>query len=499
MTSDAGHHFLQLFRALRGVDDEVDLSSSTFEAARWLDERPAETASVAAGDEDWARLEALSRRIDPHLTEAARPASQASYEEAVRSLFATFDELEAELDERRWLGTDAPSPADWWLFVHLVRLDLVYYGLYKCNLRRLVDYPNLYAFTRDLFVMQGVAETVDAREIVRSMYLAAPDLEPKGVPPLSRGPDFWWPSGRSVRFGGTASTRGTEESGARRRPGEWVRKQSGHRSFITRDGSSGFPAESGRYHLYVSNNCPWSHRANLTRTLKGLDDVISMDVLYFRRDPDNGWQFRPDEPGCTPDTLFGSRYLIEIYERVGSKERSVPVLFDKETNTIVSNESAEIIRMFDRAYDGDRVLYPEEHAAEIDEVNAWTYVTINNGAYKAGFTSSAEAHEDAYHRMFAAFEQLDRRLADRRYLIGDDITEADVRLFPTIFRFDPIYFTRFRLNERMVKEHANLQRWLDDMVAIPGVLEASNLDHCRRGYFGRTGNNIVPLGPDRRD
>jgi putative glutathione S-transferase len=278
-----------------------------------------------------------------------------------------------------------------------------------------------------------------------------------------------------------------------------VRKRSGHRDAVTVEGGTKYPAEAGRYHLYIANNCPWSHRTALARSLKCLEDVVSMDVLLYRRDPEHGWQFCETEPGCTPDTVNGSRYLREIYEGVGSNEKSVPVLWDRKTGTIVSNESAEIIRMFDRAFavltTSEFELYPDDLAAQIDRLNVFTYHAINNGAYKAGFAAGQEAYEAAYHTFFRALELIDQMLRGRRFLLGARLTEADVRLFPTIFRFDAVYYTRFNLNERMVRDIPSLHRWLQAMLDIPAVRRASNLDHCRKGYFGRSGNNIVPLGP----
>ncbi len=431
---------------------------------------------------------------------AGRASDQAAYESAHHDVFGRLDALDARLGATRYLGGDQPTAEDWWAFAVLVRFDLAYYNFYKLNRQRLEDFANLGPWLRDLYQREGIAETVDRRAI-RAHYATEDEgTNPKGIVPRSLGPDWLVPHDR-WRFDRRVDTDAAvqEDPSRPRRAGEWVRPVSGHRDFVSVDGSTGYRAEAGRYHLYVSNNCPWSHRTALARSLLGLTDVVSMDVLYWRRDPERGWQFRPDAPGCTPDTLFGSRYLREIYERVGSREKSVPVLFDRQTQTIVSNESAEILRMLNGAFQAlgsrEHDLYPEAHRAEIDHLNAYVYQYVNNGAYKAGFTSSQEVHDTWSTHVFRALDWLDRRLADRDWLVGDTLTEADVRLFPTIYRFDPVYFVRFRLDEKRIAEYPGLSRWLHRMVEVPGVREASNLQHCKNGYFGRTGNELVPVGP----
>lgn len=454
-----------------------------------------------ATDEDTAALEEIQTFL-ADVRRAGFAHTAAEYRPAYDAVFRRLDAWEAALAQRRHLrGGPQPTLADWWLFAALVRFDPVFYGLYKCNRNRVIDMPAVGGFLRDLFQRPGVADTVDFDAIRKDYWLEDLRIHPKGVVPLGGVGDLWAPHDRARRFAREEHEASAveEEQGTVRAKGEFVRGRSAHRDRITADGSSGFAGVPGRYHLYVANNCPWCHRVALARSLKGLQDVVSMDVLFYRRDPERGWQFRPDEDGCTPDSLFGSRYVQEIYARVDSKERSVPILYDRERDVIVNNESAEIIRMLDDGFGeharADLVLYPEPLRAEIDELNAWIYTDINNGAYKGGFASSQGAYESAYHRFFAALERLDRRLRDRRFLTGDALTEADVRLFPTIFRFDHVYYTRFRLNARMVREYVDLHRWLRDVYHQPGVAEASNLEHCKRGYFGRTGNNIVPAGP----
>ena len=424
---------------------------------------------------------------------------QETYEAACREAFARLDAYAAVLDTRRYLGGAAPGVEDWWLYAICVRFDVAYYPFYKLNRDRLADIGPLANWLRDLYQRPRIAETTDLAAI-RAHYAADARTNPKQIVPRGPGPDLRVPHDRWRFDGATDRARGVEEDQTKaRKEGEWVRPVSHHRRQITADGASGLPAQPGRYHLYVANNCPWSHRCALARAVLGLQDAISMDVLYYRRDPDRGWQFRPDAPGCTTDRIHGATYLAEIYEAVGSREKSVPVLWDRETASIVSNESADIVRMFGTAFRSlatrDLDLYPPGLRAEIDHVNAYTYTYINNGAYKAGFASSQAAYDAWFEAVFAALDWLDVRLRDRPYLLGDRLTEADLRLLPTLYRFDPIYAIRFRLDLKPLSSYPNTSAWLDRMLATPGVTEASNLDHCKRGYFGRTGNNLVPLYP----
>ena len=451
-----------------------------------------------ADDEDW------HQRLDSELYQPARTAGLTTdpivYAKNYERFSTALDRIDAELNGRRFvLGGDKHTAADQWLAILLCCFELVFYSLYKLNRQRLEEFSNLAHYMRDVFSDRLFRNSIDLDALKQNYYLESELINPKHRMPMGSA-SLHDPHDRTLRFGAaSADSDADEDQNRQRRSGEWVRKVSRHRNVITADGSSGFLAERGRYHLYISNNCPWSHRTALTRKLKGLDDVVSMDVLYFRRDPDRGWQFRPEEPGCTTDTIYGHQFIREIYARVSSDENSVPVLWDRHTQTIVSNESADIIRMFDGAFTEfavpDCKLYPPVLQDQIDRINTFAYHAINNGAYKAGFANSQEAYEDAYRRLFDAFELLDYMLRGRRYLLGDALTEADIRLFPTIYRFDAIYYTRFNLNERMVQDIPSLNGWLENMLSIPGVVEASNLDHCRKGYFGRTGNNIVPLGP----
>ena len=450
-----------------------------------------------------SHLEALGLGdVAPHpildAVEAAGAArSQSEYADWYARVFDSLDEYEDQLDTQRFLGGSEPSADDWSLFVVLVRFDPILHGLYKLNRQRMVEFRNLGGWVRDLAQRSGVMDTFDLRADADAIYAERTDISPKGVAP--RGlPDLWAPHDRD-RFDREARRlRATQESGHEAFRGEFIRGQSAHRDWITRDGVSGFKAEPDRYHLIVADNCPWCHRVALTRAILGLQDVISMDHVYYRRDPDRGWQFRPDIAGFDRDSLFGAQFVTEIYERVGSTEKSLPLLWDRQTQSVVNNESAEIIRMLDqgfRDFTDHPELAPVEHLEEIESVNAWIYQDINNGAYKAGFTRSADAYRFAFDRFFAAFDRLERIFAERRWLCGDRLTEADVRLYPTMFRFDPVYYIRMGLNRTMVRDTVHLKRWLADLGQVRGVAEASFIDRCKNGYFGRHGNEIVPIGP----
>jgi glutathionyl-hydroquinone reductase len=305
----------------------------------------------------------------------------------------------------------------------------------------------------------------------------------------------------------------------RRAKGEFVRGVSTARNWIHQDGP--YPPQANRYHLVVAYNCPWCHRVILARAVLGLEDVVSVNVCYPNRSGDgeplgpNLWKFCPEGQvgqngalvkfeSCTDDSVTNKTYVKEIYELAGiTDQTSVPILFDKQTNTIVINESAEIVRMFGSAMRPlglrpELDLYPESLAADIDKVNDWVYTDIANGSYKAGFSSNQEVYEAAYEKFFLAMDELNERFSTMKFLVGNEVTEADLRLFPPIFRFDPIYHSRFKLNKKFVWEYRHIWRWMNDMMALPGMDAVSNeeyLQHCKQGYFGRTGNGTVPVGP----
>jgi putative glutathione S-transferase len=287
----------------------------------------------------------------------------------------------------------------------------------------------------------------------------------------------------------------TKQSG-----GAFVRQESAFRQRITRDGSSGFKAERGRYHLYVSLACPWAHRTLIFRTLKKLDEVIAVGVV----EPlmlENGWSF-----GATPDPLTGAQHLHEVY-RLAKPDYTgrvtVPVLWDKERRTIVNNESADIIRMLNREFAdlaGPTADFcPPEFEAEIDAVNARVYDGINNGVYRAGFATTQVAYETAVRALFEALDWVDHRLEGQRWLVGERQTEADWRLFTTLLRFDAVYHGHFKCNLQHLYEYRNLGPYARELYQVAGVAETVSFDHIKRHYYGshKTLNptGIVPLGP----
>ena len=301
----------------------------------------------------------------------------------------------------------------------------------------------------------------------------------------------------------------TPDDRGKTKAGRFVRAETQFRDWITADGSSGFKAEAGRYHLYVSHACPWAHRTVIFRKLKALTDVISLSVVDYHMG-EEGWRFS-DGPGCVPDTVNGASYLHQVYTAARPEYTgrvSVPALWDKERATIVNNESAEIIRMFNRAFDASADasadtsydFYPDALSAEIDAVNDLVFEHINNGVYKCGFATTQEAYDKAFDALFRALGEIDARLGRRRYLAGDRLTEADWRLFTTLLRFDNVYFGHFKCNLRRIADYPNLPNYLRDLYQVPGVAETVNMDHIKRHYYGSHASinptGIVPKGPE---
>lgn len=276
--------------------------------------------------------------------------------------------------------------------------------------------------------------------------------------------------------------------------GRFERSAAQFRNWITSDGragasgKAGFKAASGRYHMFVSLACPWAHRTLIFRALKGLNDHISVDVVH----PDmlsDGWTFETDDDGATGDRLFGSAFARDIYTRADpsySGRVTVPILWDKEQNTIVSNESSEIIRMFNSAFDeitGNTLdFWPEGLRAEIEEVNARIYDTFNNGVYRCGFATTQAAYDAAVDPLFETLEWLETRLASNRYLMGAQVSEADWRLFPTLIRFDPVYHLHFKCNRKRIVDYPNLWAYTRALFQWPGVAETVNIPHIVRHY-----------------
>ncbi|MAW51458.1 MAG: glutathione-dependent reductase [Geminicoccus sp.] len=287
--------------------------------------------------------------------------------------------------------------------------------------------------------------------------------------------------------------------------GRFKRKDSSFRSWIKADGSTPHAPESGRYHLYVSYACPWAHRTLIYRALKGLDDHISVSVVNAIM-LENGWTFE-DGPGVQPEPLHGADFMHQVYTAAQSDYTgrvTVPVLWDKKLETIVSNESSEIIRMFDEEFEAVGGMAPAFRPAdlidEIDALNAKIYGNFNNGVYKSGFATQQDVYDEEVIKVFAVLDEMETRLQTRRYLTGERITEADWRFLPTLLRFDPVYVGHFKCNLRRVADYPNIQNYMLDLVQTPGVLATVNLDHIKRHYYGSHATInptlIVPKGPD---
>jgi len=291
--------------------------------------------------------------------------------------------------------------------------------------------------------------------------------------------------------------------------GRFKREEAKFRNWITADGSNDFQAEPGRYHLYVSYACPWANRALIFRALKGLEDAISVSVVHWHMDS-GGWRFDPSVDGATPDHINGFSRLRDVYTKAVpdfTGRVTVPTLWDKKQETIVSNESADIIRMFNSEFNDvegirhpERDYYPAELRETIDTVNERVYRCVNNGVYKTGFATTQEAYEEAFDTLFDTLDWLDDRLGGQRYLAGDRITEADWRLFTTLVRFDAVYVGHFKCNKRRIADYPHLSGYLRELYQVPGVHETVWFDHIKNHYYvsheriNPTG--IVPKGPE---
>lgn len=288
--------------------------------------------------------------------------------------------------------------------------------------------------------------------------------------------------------------------------GAFKRQADALRGWVTEDGSSGFPAEKGRYHLYVSWACPWAHRTIIVRKLKRLEGVIGMTVVDPIRD-DRGWAFR-EGPGHSTDPINGFQFLSEAYRATDPQYAgrvTVPVLWDIQTKRIVSNSDDDLMRMFNKAFDrftDSRLdLYPEALRNDIDELNAFIYENVNDGVYRAGFATSQAVYEEAARRLFDALDRLETRLRDRRYLFGPQFVETDWRLFVTLVRFDAVYHGHFKCNVRRIRDYPNLFGYLKDLYQTDGIADTVNFDHIKRHYYVTHDDinptRIVPIGPDQ--
>ncbi|MFP4124834.1 MAG: glutathione S-transferase family protein [Coleofasciculus sp.] len=286
--------------------------------------------------------------------------------------------------------------------------------------------------------------------------------------------------------------------------GRFKRNPTQFRNWVSADGSTGFKAESGRYHLYVSLACPWAHRTMIMRKLKGLEEAISLSIVDPFMD-EEGWEFS-DAPGCIPDTVHGSRYLREVYLKADQNctgRVTVPVLWDKQKNTIANNESREIIRMFDREFEAiaksQVSFYPDPLQDEIDRAIDRIYQPINNGVYRAGFATTQTAYDEAVTELFEALDYWEGVLSQQAYLCGDRITEADWCMFTTLFRFDPVYYVHFKCNLRRISDYPYLGNYLKDLYQQPGVSDTCNLDQIKQHYYKShphiNPTRIVPKGP----
>lgn len=293
--------------------------------------------------------------------------------------------------------------------------------------------------------------------------------------------------------------------------GGFVRQVSSFRNWVTPDGSAGptgsggFKAEKGRYHLYAAYICPWASRTLMARALKGLDEVVSLSIVEPALTA-QGWRFG-DYPGATPDHVSGATYMHEIYSKADphvSGRATVPVLWDKKTGTIVNNESADIVRMFNAGFgklaSSNIDLYPESLRGGIDAVNDAIYASLNNGVYRAGFATTQAAYEEAYGQVFATLDAMEARLAGNGpFLFGSQLTESDLRLFVTLVRFDAAYHGLFKCNRKQVADFPHLSRFIAAVIAVPGIRATVNIDHIKRGYYSiktLNPNGIVPVGPE---
>ena len=292
--------------------------------------------------------------------------------------------------------------------------------------------------------------------------------------------------------------------------GRFERFESIFRNWVTADGSpgpageGGFKAEAGRYHLYLAYSCPWAHRMLIWRKLKGLEEAITVSIADSEKNGE-GWTFREGE-GLIPDDVNGATYLHQIYTKAApdyTGRVTVPTLWDKERQTVVNNESSELVRMFDSAFDAagatGPVLYPPELKDEIDALNARIYATLNNGVYRCGFATSQAAYDEAIAPLFETLDFLDDVLSRRRYLTGERITEADWRLFPTLARFDLAYVGNFKCNLRRLVDYPNLWPYTRELYQVPGIAETTNLRQIKVGYYSIAAVNptkVVPAGPD---
>ncbi|KAG0449355.1 hypothetical protein HPP92_027395 [Vanilla planifolia] len=439
---------------------------------------------------------------------------QEPYDEAVVQLYEALDKCEEILSKQRYICGNSLTEADIRLFVTLIRFDEVYAVHFKCNKKLIREYPNLFNYTKDVYQIPGISNTVNMEHIKKSYYGSHSTINPYGD-----SSSRLQPSSISARCFSLAkptvsimSRSALEELSA---TGAFIRTPSSFRNFISKDRASHFPAESGRYHLYVSYACPWASRCLVYLKLKGLDKAISYTAVKAKwertkeTDEHFGWVFPgscTEEAGAEPDTLNGSQSIRQLYELASSNysgKYTVPVLWDKKLKTIVNNESAEIIRMFNTEFNeiaenSDLDLYPPHLQSLIDEVNEWVYDSINNGVYKCGFAKKQGPYDEAVVKLYEALDKCEEILSKQRYICGNYLTEADIRLFVTLIRFDEVYTVHFKCNKKLLREYPNLFNYTKDIYQIPGISSTVNMNHIKKHYYGShptiNPSGVIPIG-----
>ncbi|CAI9090541.1 OLC1v1025340C1 [Oldenlandia corymbosa var. corymbosa] len=462
---------------------------------------------------------------------------QEPYDAAVKKLYESLDKCEEILSKQRYLCGETITEADIRLFVTLIRFDEVYAVHFKCNKKLLREYPNLFNYTKDIFQIPGMSSTVNMEHIKKHYYGSHPSINPFGIIPQGvvdvvfcscfgyfddpmavvklqkQKPVYLCLLQISNKH--TLQVAGMNK-GEISASGAFVRTASTFRNFISRDPNSDFPAEAGRYHLYISYGCPWASRCLAGLYIKGLDKIISFNSVKSAwgrtKDTDDhmGWIF-PDtsteQDGATPDPWNEAKSIRELYDIASanySGKYTVPVLWDKKLKTIVNNESSEILRMLnaefnDLAENPGLDLYPSHLQATIDELNEWIYDDINNGVYKCGFARKQEAYDEAVNRLFDALDKCEEILSKQRYLCGGTLTEADIRMFVTLIRFDEAYAIHFKCNKKCLREYLNLFNYTKDIFQIPGMSSSVNMEHIKKGYGSLpliNPSGILPIVPN---
>ncbi|DBA03446.1 TPA: LOW QUALITY PROTEIN: hypothetical protein N0F65_002854 [Lagenidium giganteum] len=462
--------------------------------------------------------------------------SQGAYNDAVKKLFEGLDRVESILSKQRYLAGNVMTEADVRLFTTLVRFDEVYFVHFKTNKKHIYEYPNMINYVRDIYQKPGISQTVHMDHIKNHYYGSHTHINTFGIVPAGGEVDFTLPHDRA-RFGASTkrtipqnfSQQSNFESFGTNKAGAFQREDSVFRHWIEPNADAEFPAEKDRYHLYISYACPWASRCLMALHLKGLDKIIGLSVVHsvFQRTRPNdandvhaGWAFvdpavTPSLPGPTglneyssagsiPDTVNSARFARDLYDMCynGKTRYTVPILWDKKKKMIVSNESADIVRMLNTAFEGivpsTVDLYPEALRAQIDEVNEWVYHDISNGVYKCGFAQSQGAYNDAVKKLFEGLDRVESILSKQRYLAGNVMTEADVRLFTTLVRFDEVYFVHFKTNKKHIYEYPNMINYVRDIYQKPGISQTVHMDHIKNHYYGSHTHintfGIVPAG-----